>query len=386
MNDYIYSLEKHKYGKHKHICPACGKVTFVRYINNRTKVYLHDSVGRCDRQDNCGYHYSPKQYYKDNHITTVDNNINANTNNTNPYYYDNNHLQNRTIVPGTKSTDGTNRKKTDSIPFEYIEQAAKTRNSTLIEYLFTLFDWETICNATDKYFIGCTKDRAVIFPQIDANGKVRTGKIQQYNPETGKRIKDQPNAIGWIHAKLKNKGLLPDSFELNMCLFGEHLIRSERYKNMSIGIVESEKTALIASACMPDLLWMAAGALEWLNIDKLKPLKERKIILYPDTSATGNAFAKWTKIAKEAKRLGYHISVSTLLENKCTNEQKAKGYDLGDYLIDRIINPKQIQTCKVVEPPTEQKQSDVLSDMISINPAVSTLIDTFDCVEVQGYD
>lgn len=378
MSDYIYSLEKHKYGKRKHVCPACGKLTFVHYIHNITKRYLHDSVGRCDRQDNCGYHYSPKQYHKDNNII----------NNTNTYNYDNNYIQTRTSVPGTtgtKSTDGTNRKKTDSIPLEYIEQTAKTRNSTLIEYFFTLFDWKTICNATDKYFIGCTKDRAVIFPQIDANGKVRTGKIQQYNPETGKRIKDQPNAIGWIHAKLKNKGLLPDSFELNMCLFGEHLIRSERYKNMPVGIVESEKTALIASACMPDLLWMAAGALEWLNIDKLKPLKERKIILYPDTSATGNAFAKWTKIAKEAKRLGYHISVSMLLENKCTDKQKAKGYDLGDYLIDQIINPKQIQACKVVEPPTEpQKQSNTLSDMISINPVVSTLIDTFDCVEVQG--
>ena len=48
----MYSLEKHKYGRQKHICPACGKKTFVPYINNITNKYLNDKVGRCDRQDN----------------------------------------------------------------------------------------------------------------------------------------------------------------------------------------------------------------------------------------------------------------------------------------------------------------------------------------------
>lgn len=245
MNNYLYSLEKHKNGKPKHICPACGERTFVRYINNNTKEYLNDNVGRCDRQDECVYHYKPREYFRDNNIT---NSIDNNKHNTT-------YLKTRTTVPRTSSTNSTdqNNEKIDSIPFKYIEQVAKTRNNTLVEYFLNLFDWETICNAVDKYFIGCTKDRAVIYPQIDANGKVRTAKIQHYNPETGKRIKDQPNSIGWIHAKLKYRGLLTDIFELKMCLFGEHIIRSEKYKNMPIGIVESEKTAVIASICMPDL-------------------------------------------------------------------------------------------------------------------------------------
>jgi len=376
MNNFKYSLEKYRNRNQKHICPDCGNRSFVRYINNETNTYLDDKVGRCDHQDGCGYHYTPKEYLRDNNITTT---------NINNYYSDNKtYSRTRTAVPYTNSTKGTNpiKKKVDSIPFKYIEQAVQARNSTLIEYFFNLFDWQTICDTIDKYFIGCTKDRAVIYPQIGADGKARTAKIQQYDPETGKRIKDEPYSIGWVHRKLINKGLLTEDFKLSMCLFGEHLIRSDKYKNMPVGIVESEKSALIASACMPNLVWMATGSLEYLNVHKLMPLKDRKIILYPDTSTTGNAFNKWSKIAKEARRLGYDVSVSTLLEKICTDEEKAKGYDLGDYLIDRLTNPQIIGQSKMIQDSKPQKQSNILSDMIEDNPVLDTLINTFDCVEV----
>lgn len=374
MNIYTYSLERYRNRSQKHFCPRCNNKSLVLYVNNETNTYISDKVGRCDHQDGCGYHYTPKEYFSDNNIVnSIDNDK-----------YNTTYSRTRTAVPCTSSTNGTNQEdeKIDIIPFKYIEQAAKTRNNTLIEYFFNLFDWKTICNTVDKYFIGCTKDRAVVYPQIDANGIVRTAKIQQYNPETGKRIKDQSNSIGWLHSKLKYKGLLPDSFELKMCLFGEHIIRSEKYKGMPVGIVESEKSALIAAACMPNIIWMAAGALDWLNVNKLSPLKDRKIILYPDTSTTGNAFNKWAKIAKEARRSGYNITVSTMLESKCTEEEKAKGYDLWDYLIDRLTKQKVIEQPKVIEDRKQQQQSDILSDMIAINPVLANLINAFDCVEV----
>lgn len=381
MNNFKYSLEKYRNRNQKHNCPRCDKRSFVRYVDNETNTYLDKDVGRCDHQDGCGYHYTPKEYHKDNNITM--NNTNYTNNNT--YYYDK--TKTRTAVPRTNVTNGTNGKKEqiDSIPFKYIEEATKTLNSTLIEYFHNLFDEDTIRNTVDNYFIGCTKDRAVVYPQIDANEIVRTAKEQKYNAETGKRIKDEPYAIGWLHTKLIKKGLLPKDFQLKMCLFGEHLISSERFKNMPVGIVESEKSALIASGCMPDIVWMAAGAKDWLNVDKLKPLKERKIILYPDTSSTGNAFDRWTKIANEAKGLGYNISVSTLLENKCTDEEKAKGYDLGDYLIDRLLKVRRLKEQKEkqsIKPPEHEQMSTVLSDMIKENPLVATLKEVFGLVVV----
>ena len=94
---------------------------------------------------------------------------------------------------------------------------------------------------------------------------------------------------------------------------------------------------------------------------------------------------KWKKISKEAKRLGYNISVSTLLENKCTEEQKAKGYDLGDYLIDMLLHTEQpniIEQTTTNNSSAQQKQSAVLSEMIEANPILCKLIDNLDLIEV----
>jgi hypothetical protein len=52
--------------------------------------------------------------------------------------------------------------------------------------------------AGENYALGATKSKEVIFCQIDVIGKVRSGKIMQYNPTTGKRIKHQSGAIDWF--------------------------------------------------------------------------------------------------------------------------------------------------------------------------------------------
>lgn len=50
---------------------------------------------------------------------------------------------------------------------------------------------------------GGTRDGAVIFYQIDLQGRIHTGKIIQYNPVTGHRIKDTGVPVDWLHARLK---------------------------------------------------------------------------------------------------------------------------------------------------------------------------------------
>ena len=59
---YKYSLHKKST---KHTCPSCGEKRFVRYINNENNQFLSDKVGRCDREQSCGYHYTPKHYFND---------------------------------------------------------------------------------------------------------------------------------------------------------------------------------------------------------------------------------------------------------------------------------------------------------------------------------
>lgn len=52
---YKYSLHKKSI---KHNCPNCNKKTLVLYIDTETSAYISEAVGRCDREINCGYHYS----------------------------------------------------------------------------------------------------------------------------------------------------------------------------------------------------------------------------------------------------------------------------------------------------------------------------------------
>lgn len=53
--------------KTRYDCPGCGKhKIFSRYLDTQTGEHLRPSVGRCNRESNCGYHYTPKQYFEDN--------------------------------------------------------------------------------------------------------------------------------------------------------------------------------------------------------------------------------------------------------------------------------------------------------------------------------
>jgi hypothetical protein len=68
MSDYRYQLERYRGRGTRHVCPQCHrKGTFTRYIDTyNNNIYISENVGKCNRIDKCGYHYTPKQYYTDN--------------------------------------------------------------------------------------------------------------------------------------------------------------------------------------------------------------------------------------------------------------------------------------------------------------------------------
>ena len=66
-NNYRYQLEKYRGRSTRYVCPQCGrKQVFTKYIDTYNNVYINDKVGKCNRIDKCGYHYTPKQYFEDN--------------------------------------------------------------------------------------------------------------------------------------------------------------------------------------------------------------------------------------------------------------------------------------------------------------------------------
>lgn len=287
-----YILEPYKTPKSRFDCPSCmSKKTFVRYIDTDTGEHLAPHVGRCNRENNCAYHYTPKQYFQANNL----------------------HPTPSSNRPLTKP-----QKPASFIPKELFETSIKAgRGNHFLTYLNAIFGEAETDKLRCKYFLSTSKrwEGAVIFWQIDQQLRIRTGKIMQYNPTTGKRIKtEQPT---WVH---KYTGQ-PD-FELRQCFFGEHLLRGTS-RQTPIAIVESEKTAVISSAYFPQFVWLASSGKNGLSAEKCDLLSGRNVTLFPDLMA----FDEWNIKAEQ-----HRFKISNLLERNATIAEKSDSLDLADYL------------------------------------------------------
>ncbi len=101
-----------------------------------------------------------------------------------------------------------------TMPLEFVTKSIDhKRLSDFVTFLRSLFPEEAVQKAIEDYRLGVTKDRDVIFFQLDCNDRCRTGKIMKYNRHTGRRIKDdtQGDKINWVHARLKSRGTLPQT-------------------------------------------------------------------------------------------------------------------------------------------------------------------------------
>ena len=122
-------------------------------------------------------------------------------------------------------------------------------------------------------------------------------------------------------------------------------------------LVESEKTCLIASHFMPDFLWLATGGKNGcFNEDAMQVLRRRDVILMPDLGAIG----KWIEKSKILEPICKSVTISDVLDQMATDEQREAGLDISDFLLMQ-----------------ETKQM-VLARMIERNPALQQLIDDFD--------
>lgn len=332
----------------RHTCPKCGmKESFTLYFDGNTHQPINKRVGKCNRESKCGYHYTPKQFFIDNPSSL-----------TPPL--GGGWVGSKPITPPPPI--GT-------IPLSYVKSSACYK-SNFVRFLFDFLTDKQIETVYQNYALCATKNQEVIFWQIDINGKVRTGKIMQYNSETGRRIKHESGAIDWVHNKLKKAGTLPKDFNLQQCFFGEHLLKL--YPDKTVSIVESEKSAIIASAIISDSVWLSTGQLNGLSIEKAKVLKGRSVVLFPDLGG----YDKWSIKADEIKHfVECDIKISTILEEIATEAQRSKGLDIADYIIEELNN-KTNQT-HIQNPFTPELQS-----MIDENPVLLILINKLQLEEI----
>ncbi len=246
------------------------------------------------------------------------------------------HSCGKTFLPELSKNDNMKfepqAKHVSFISYELVEKSLKASNNFLI-YLNSLFGKETAEQLKNRYKIGSSKhwNGATVFWQIDHSRKVRTGKIMQYDATTGKRVKEPYSLIQWVHTALNLK-----DYNLSQCLYGLHLIAENGSQNKPIAIVESEKTAIIASIFFPKYIWLATGGKEGLTAERLQPLAGRKVILFPDL----NGFDLWKEKAKHLINIS-DITVSDYLQKRVSENEVKQGYDLADYLTNLPIYPKE---------------------------------------------
>lgn len=297
--NYKYILEKYSGSKSRFVCPNCKKREYTRFINVETSEYLSYEFGRCNRILKCGYFKYP----------TLVNNFN----------YEKNI---EFVEPKIKYLDKN--------VFQFFE-STNFKNPLSI-FLKSYFEEIKVEEVLDLYKVKIEKrngDYLTIFPQLDFEFNLRTIKKMKYNSETGKRNK---NFFQWYN---------PNKSNLKQCLFGLHLLNHPEFKKSKIIIVESEKTALLGMLYFKNkYLFLATGGLMNLTKEKLKTLENREIILMPDLSpidSKNSAFEYWrTKSEKFSNELNCSISISNLLEENASIQQRNLQFDLGDFIIKEL--------------------------------------------------
>ncbi len=192
------------------------------------------------------------------------------------------------------------------------------QGNNLYNYLLRFFPAELIEQRFAEYLIG-TKGDWCIFWQVDISGRVRSGKYIKYKRD-GHRDKDAKTS--WHHNATREYKPLYPNFNLQQCLFGEHLV--PLYPRRPVAIVESEKTALVASLFIDKYTWVSCGMKGGLNAAKLAALRNRSVTLFPDL----NAYEEWSLKAKE-----FGFNISNHIEHIASNEDRLKGLDLADFLL-----------------------------------------------------
>lgn len=335
--EYRYTLD---FSSKKHICPRCSRKTFVRYIDREREHYLPAQYGRCDREEKCKYYCNP---YTEKYGMDAEGNRKKNTKVKFEKKYG--HVQterNRVHFNGDFFV------KT-MIPERY---AKNTFICNLIQNVKHPFNIKDVMEVVSLYQLGtCIKKNgqrcgALTIPFIDKNDNVRAVQVKEFNG-TNNTIETTFLHKVMINNLKKEGKQIPewlieyDKQEKKVdCLFGEHLLK--QYPNNPVGLVEAPKSAIYCTLYFglpdtaDDILWLAVFNKSTFKIDRIKALEGRRIFVFPDLSKDGSTYNDWKKEAQifEREMRGTKFYISDLLENKANENQRLKGADIADILIE----------------------------------------------------
>lgn len=230
MSNYRFHLKRYTPGS-KLNCPQCGKARcFVKYVDENGGIDFPDYVGRCDHEQKCGYHYTPKNFFHD-HPEMM--------------HKDKDKDYVRCGIPFNRPI----RETTDIKPLPPTLISDELMRATLTHYNINPL-YQYLCNslgqeATDtvfrNYHVGTANkwNGSTVFWQIDKDNHVRTGKIMAYNPKNGRHR--QKMSVTTILRRLHQR---ERSSECRMQGYGEKEPRTSRHIFPSYILTTMMKSAI----------------------------------------------------------------------------------------------------------------------------------------------
>lgn len=204
--------------------------------------------------------------------------------------------------------------------------------NTLVQYLSTLPGWNRsiALQAAKRYRIGTAKKPpfrgAPIFWRFSVDGKLCPSKIMLFSA-SGDRIKSKKAFSRTAYKNAFRPKQNPPHF------YGLHLLQEQ--PQAPVALVESEKTAIIASLYFPTYVWIASGGASYFSANssqaskiRMQPLKDRSIIVFPDLDK-GH---EWKQKARFWADQGYQMHVNNFVEahKELAGKETA---DLADILV-----------------------------------------------------
>lgn len=203
-----------------------------------------------------------------------------------------------------------------------------TRDDQLRAYLNDILDPLVLEGVWNDYGVGIAKDGRPVFLYYDRQGRCRNGKVMRFTTD-GHRDRATKDSILAVPFLLKKAGIIPHDRDFDAILYGEHLL--SRYPDKTVALVESEKTALIATATNPEFVWLATGGANY-NLDRaIALLSGRGVRVFPDDGAD----VQWGQFF--SRKDGFVVS------DICAKYAAAKGRgwekcDIADIIIDNLLN------------------------------------------------
>ena len=205
------------------------------------------------------------------------------------------------------------------LPSEILGKMNKRRGeNNLYRFLCSRFSQEAVNTTFDLYRVGSALKwqydggLSTTFPQIDEQGRLHQIKVMVYNPIDGRRIKNDGDKIAYMGKQILNDY----SANLQQTFFGAHLLPDAK----KVGIVESEKTAMVCRLVLPQFTWVATGGCGgcWSSVDA-SLLRGKQVTLFPDSGVED----KWEQQALRLRNRGISAKVSAICQGQPDNTDVA---------------------------------------------------------------